>query len=92
MARRRDSSNNNNNLNLNEIAGGSLTNSCGIEQDSCVSGSFFPRGTNSVYFHLGLLSTAQTYPCLTNSSNNSVGNNTQLAITTLLSQHEQVQL
>ena len=81
MTRRRDSSNNN--LNSNEIAGGSLNNSCGIEQ-----GSFFPRGSNSVTslvklalssnFHPGLLSTAQTYPCLTNSTSNPVGNNTQL--------------
>ena len=87
MTRRRDSSNNNN-LNLNEIAGGILNNSCGIEQDSCVSSSLFPRGSNSVTslvklalssnFHPGLLSTAQTYPCLTSSSNNSVGNNTPL--------------
>ncbi|CAO1405026.1 unnamed protein product [Diamesa hyperborea] len=70
MTRRRDSSNNN--LNLNEIAGGSLNNSCGTEQ-----GSFLPRGSNSVtsleklasssYFHPGLLSTAQTYSCLTTS-------------------------
>lgn len=81
LTRRRDSSNNN--LNLNEIAGGSLNNSCGIEQ-----GSFFPRGSNSVTslvklalssnFHPGLLSTAQTYPCLTSSASNPVGNNTPL--------------
>ncbi|CAO1405131.1 unnamed protein product [Diamesa hyperborea] len=81
MTRRRDSSNNN--LNLNEIAGGSLNNSCGTEQ-----GSFLPRGSNSVtslvklassnYFHPGLLSTAQTYSCLTSSASNTVGNNTPL--------------
>ncbi|CAO1405010.1 unnamed protein product [Diamesa hyperborea] len=81
MTRRRDSSNNN--LNLNEIAGGSLNNSCGTEQ-----GSFLPQGSNSVtslvklalssYFHPGLLSTAQTYSCLTSSASNTVGNNTPL--------------
>ena len=84
MTRRRESSNNNN-LNLNGIAGGSLNNSCGIEQDSCLNGSFFPRGSNSVTslvklalssnFHPGMLSTAQTFPCLTSSSSNPAGNN-----------------
>lgn len=88
VTRRRDSSNNIN-LNLNGIAGGSLNNSCGIELDTCVNGSFFPRGSNSVTslvklalssnFHPGLLSTAQTYPCLTSSTSNTVGNNTELS-------------
>ncbi|CAO1338887.1 unnamed protein product [Diamesa serratosioi] len=84
MTRRRESSNNNN-LNLNGIAGGSMNNSCDLEHDSCINGSFFPRGSNSVTslvklalssnFHPGLLSTAQTFPCLTSSTNNPAGNN-----------------
>lgn len=70
MSRRRDSANNNNSTG---IAGGSMNNSGDTSTSSntqCLSGNYFPRGSNSVTslvklalssnFHPGLLSTVQS--------------------------------
>lgn len=67
------------------IAGGSMNNNQNnnmtvISNNQNLNGNFFPRGPNSVTslvklalssnFHPGLLSTAQSYPSLSNSTNN----------------------
>ena len=81
MARRRASGSSN----VPGIAGGSMNNNQNnnmtvISNNQNLNGNFFPRGPNSVTslvklalssnFHPGLLSTAQSYPSLSNSTNN----------------------
>lgn len=109
MTRRRDSTNNNNNNNsVSGIAGGSMNNSgdaSNASNNQCLSGNYFPRGSNSVTslvklalssnFHPGLLSTVQS-----NSNNSSASNpptsganpSLTMSLTSTSSDSEQVSL